>query len=283
MAIFINQSTVTAKDTFLNSELPTQPCTISTNLPTNDVTANISTTHISTSSLLTTATNNILTTAATNNLSDTYTVRIMTAEFRNRNYLSLLVTPEDISPNTWEPKQKQSLTNILPATVIKNESLAAIFFFEIEKLTETPLFSGTILKEKPITAMYTDAKIDGQFIKLILDNRSAGSIITRQFMNQLANRTTKISIGEINNLLIEINGIIVPIKVLIIEATQYQALVSNNWLSKINTILDWNTQELQLSQNRQHTHVPAMCGHFKLITMLSAPLIEFKEEKEKPI
>ncbi|KAG9302684.1 hypothetical protein G9A89_005158 [Geosiphon pyriformis] len=179
------------------------------------------------------------------------------------NYLSLLVTPKSASPNTQEPKQKQSLTNILPATVTKDESLAAIFPFKIEEPTKTPLFSGAALEEKPITVMYMDAKIDGQFIKLILDSRSAGSIITRQLIDQLghqvdqavsariiiANRTTKTLIGEIDNLLIEINGITVPIK---------------------------------LSQNGQHTCVPAMCGHFKSITMPSAPLIKFEKEKEKP-
>ncbi|KAG9294489.1 hypothetical protein G9A89_009336 [Geosiphon pyriformis] len=64
------------------------------------------------------------------------------------------------------------------------------------------------------------------------------------------------------------NSIIVPIKILVIEATQYQAL---------------NTQELQISQNSQHICVPAMCGHFKPITMTSAPLIEFEKKERKPI
>ncbi|KAG9303544.1 hypothetical protein G9A89_018440 [Geosiphon pyriformis] len=196
-----------------------------------------------------------------------------------QNYLSLLATLEDASPNTCEPKQKQSLTNILPATVMEDESLAAIFLFKIEKPIETLLFSEAALEKQPITVMYTDAKIDGQSIKLILDSGSAGSIITRQLIDQLshrvnraasvriitADRTTKTPIGEINNLPIEINDITVPIKILVMEATQYQAL---------------NTQELQLSQNGQHTCVPAMCGHFKLITMPSAPLIKFKEEKK---
>ncbi|KAG9294137.1 hypothetical protein G9A89_021496 [Geosiphon pyriformis] len=203
---------------------------------------------------------------------------------------------EDASPNTWEPKQKQSLTNILPATVMENESLAAIFPFKIEELTETPLFSRATLKEKPITAMYTDVKIDGQSIKLILDSGSASSIITRQLMDQLGHRVdraasakiitadgaTKTLIGEIDNLPIEINSITVPIKVLVMEATQYQALVGNDWLFKINATLDWNTQKLQLSQNGQYTRVPAMYNHFKPITMPSALFIEFEEEKEKP-
>ncbi|KAG9285657.1 hypothetical protein G9A89_009297 [Geosiphon pyriformis] len=97
----------------------------------------------------------------------------------------------------------------------------------------------------------------------------------------MADGVTKTLIGEINDLPIEINGIIVPIKVLIMETTQYQALFSNDWLSKTNATLDWNTQELQISQNWQHMHVPATCGHFKA-TNTMAPLINFEEEKPKP-
>ncbi|KAG9290633.1 hypothetical protein G9A89_011596 [Geosiphon pyriformis] len=95
-----------------------------------------------------------------------------------------------------------------------------------------------------------------------------------------ADGVTKTPIGEIDDFPIKVNGIIVPIKVFIMEAIQYQALIRNNWLSKTNTILDWNTQEFQLSQNGRHTWVPAMCGHFKPITTLSTPLIKFEEEKD---
>ncbi|KAG9288086.1 hypothetical protein G9A89_017681 [Geosiphon pyriformis] len=124
--------------------------------------------------------------------------------------------------------------------------------------------------------MYTNVKINGQIIKLILNIDCAASarIIT-------ANRTTKTPIGKIDNFLIKVNGIIVSIKVLVIEAIQYQAFVSNNWLSKTNAILNWNTQKLQLSQNGQHTRVPATCKHFKITT--TAPLIEFEKEKKKSI
>ncbi|KAG9298632.1 hypothetical protein G9A89_012700 [Geosiphon pyriformis] len=272
------------------------------------ITVNISTIRISTSSLSTTVTNNISTTTATNNLSDTHSsnttikpssndirkpqiksylkleisngcsltnpqfiqlaIRITTIEFRNWNYLSLLAISEDALSNTQKSKQKQSLTNIPPATVMEDESLAAIFPFKIEELTETPLFSKATLEKKPIMVIYTDAKIN-------VDRAASARIIT-------TNRATKTPIGEIDNLPIEINGITIPIKVLVMEATQYQTLVGNNWLFKINVTLDWNTQELQLSQNRQHTHVSAMCDHFKSIIMSSALLIKFKEEKEKP-
>ncbi|KAG9294228.1 hypothetical protein G9A89_021587 [Geosiphon pyriformis] len=98
----------------------------------------------------------------------------------SQDYLSLLVTPKDASPSNQKPTQNHQTytSNIPPATVTNNESLDAIFPFELEELSTTPLFSRAALKEKPITTMYTDVKIDGHPIKLILDNGSADSIIT---------------------------------------------------------------------------------------------------------
>ncbi|KAG9299205.1 hypothetical protein G9A89_013853 [Geosiphon pyriformis] len=99
-------------------------------------------------------------------------------------YLSLLVTPEDVSSNNQEPKQKQPLTsNILPAIISNDKSLAAIFPFELEETTPVLLFNRATLNTKLIIFMYTNAKVDGHAIKLILDNGSAKSIITQQLMD----------------------------------------------------------------------------------------------------
>ncbi|KAG9290270.1 hypothetical protein G9A89_022246 [Geosiphon pyriformis] len=84
---------------------------------------------------------------------------------------------KNTTPNNQELKQMPT-SNILPATIMEDESLDAIFPFKLKELSTTPLFSGAALEEKPITAMYTDAKIDGHPTKLILDSGSAGSIIT---------------------------------------------------------------------------------------------------------
>ncbi|KAG9288799.1 hypothetical protein G9A89_023096 [Geosiphon pyriformis] len=164
------------------------------------------------------------------------TIRILTIEFGHQNYLSLLVTPKDISLNNLETNQKKSLTNNIPlATITNDKSLAAIFPFKLKETTLVPLFSGAALDTKPITTMYTDAKVNGHSIKLILDSRSAGSIIIKQLINQLghrvdhaastriitANEATKTLIGKIDDFPIEVNGIIVPIKVLVMKATQY--------------------------------------------------------------
>ncbi|KAG9290346.1 hypothetical protein G9A89_007077 [Geosiphon pyriformis] len=210
------------------------------------------------------------------------------------NTAKLEIVNEGIPFNNPKTNQKQSLTNnIPPATVTNDKSLAAIFPFKLEETTPVPLFSGAALDTKPITTMYTDAKVDGYSIKLILDSESAGSIITKQLMDQLgyqvncaastriitANGTTKTLIGEIDDFSIKVNGIIVPIKELVMEAIQYQALVGNDWLSKTNALLDWNMQKLQISQNGQHTCVLTMCGWYTT-TNLIAPLIEFKKEKK---
>ncbi|KAG9291145.1 hypothetical protein G9A89_013017 [Geosiphon pyriformis] len=95
----------------------------------------------------------------------------------SQDYLSLLVTPKDASLSNQELTQKQQTltSNISLATVTNNKSLAAIFPFEIKEPSSTPLFSGATLNEKLITAMYTDAKVDDQSIKLILDSGSAGT------------------------------------------------------------------------------------------------------------
>ncbi|KAG9296450.1 hypothetical protein G9A89_015042 [Geosiphon pyriformis] len=174
--------------------------------------------------------------------------------------------PRSKVTQNWRLAMKPLTHNIPPATSTEDESLAAIFPFELEEIMSVSLFSGTTLDTKPITTMYTDAKVDSQ--------AASARIIT-------ADGITKTSIGEIDDFSFEVNGIIVPIKVLVIKATQYQALIDNNWLTKINTILDWTMQKLQLSQNSQHTCIPATCGHLKTIN-IPAPLIEFEKEEKKP-
>ncbi|KAG9292196.1 hypothetical protein G9A89_023916 [Geosiphon pyriformis] len=100
------------------------------------------------------------------------------------------------------------------------------------------MFSGAALDKKcPITAMYTEATVNNTPIKLILDSGSAGSIVTLQLVNQLgfkvdcaatfqiitADGSTKLPYGEIDSFPFEINGIVIPTKVLVMDATQYQA------------------------------------------------------------
>ncbi|KAG9287495.1 hypothetical protein G9A89_023867 [Geosiphon pyriformis] len=77
----------------------------------------------------------------------------------------------------------------------------------------------------------------------------------------IANEVIKTPISKIDDFPFEINGIIIPIKVLVIKATQYQAFMSNDWLLKTHATFDWTTQELQLIfgvlwANQDHNELP---------------------------
>ncbi|KAG9301006.1 hypothetical protein G9A89_018958 [Geosiphon pyriformis] len=196
-------------------------------------------------------------------------------------------------------QQNPSYTPITipPARIAKNANLSDIFSFEFEANKSPFLLSNAAANEqKAITAMYTKAKVEGKPIHLILDSGSTGSIITYQLMQQLkrnidrpaqtiivtADGMKKTPVGEIDNFLFTIDGITIPVKVLVMDALQYQALVRNNWLQKANANLNWETQELTISYQGQHAQVPATCGTFNKCSE-KAPAFEFKPEEEKPI
>ncbi|KAG9296047.1 hypothetical protein G9A89_011899 [Geosiphon pyriformis] len=158
-------------------------------------------------------------------------------------------------------------TTILPARIAENANLSNIFPFEFKANKSPFLLSNTGANEqKAITAMYTEAKVKGKTICLILNSRSAGSIITYQLIQQLkknvnqpaqtiivtANDMKKTPVGEIDNFPFTFNGITISVKVLVMDAPQYQALVRNDWFQKANAKLDWKTQELQISYQGQH-------------------------------
>ncbi|KAG9298091.1 hypothetical protein G9A89_004955 [Geosiphon pyriformis] len=90
----------------------------------------------------------------------------------------------------------------------------------------------------------------------------------------------KTPVGEIDNFLFTLDGITIPVKVLIMNAPQYQALVGNDWLQKANANLNWKTQELTISYQGQHAWVLATCGTFNKCSE-KAPAFEFELEEKK--
>ncbi|KAG9286805.1 hypothetical protein G9A89_012355 [Geosiphon pyriformis] len=151
------------------------------------------------------------------------------------------------------PRSNSSNNIILPAQIAQNANFSDIFPFEFEANESPFLFSNAAVnKQKAIIAMYTETEIKEKPIWLILNSRLARSIITYQLMQQLeknvdrpaqtviitADKMKKTPIGEIDNFSFTINGIIISVKVLVIDALQYQALVGNNWLLKTNASLD---------------------------------------------
>ncbi|KAG9303099.1 hypothetical protein G9A89_005057 [Geosiphon pyriformis] len=134
------------------------------------------------------------------------------------------------------PESNSSNNTIPPAQIAQNANLSDIFSFEFEANESPFLLSNTAINEqKVITVMYTKTTIEGKFIQLILDSRSVESIITYQLMQQLnqnvdrpvqtvivtADSMKKTPVGEIDNFLFTIDGITIPVKVLVMDASQY--------------------------------------------------------------
>ncbi|KAG9291352.1 hypothetical protein G9A89_003456 [Geosiphon pyriformis] len=150
-------------------------------------------------------------------------------------------------------RSNSSNHTILSAQIAKNANLSDIFPFEFEANESSFLLSNAAVnKQKAITAMYTEATVEGKPIHLILDSRSAGNR-PAQTVIVTADGIKKTPVGEIDDFPFSIDGITIPVKVLVIDAPQYQALVGNDWLLKTNTNLNWETQELKISYQGQYT------------------------------
>ncbi|KAG9305095.1 hypothetical protein G9A89_007735 [Geosiphon pyriformis] len=133
-------------------------------------------------------------------------------------------------------RSNSSNNTILPAQIAQNANLSDIFLFEFETNESLFLLSNTTVNEqKAITAICTKAIVKRKPIQLILDSRLARSIIIYQLMQQLqrtvdrpvqtvivtANGIKKTPIRKIDNFLFTIDKIIIPVKVLIMNASQY--------------------------------------------------------------
>ncbi|KAG9284155.1 hypothetical protein G9A89_022929 [Geosiphon pyriformis] len=153
---------------------------------------------------------------------------------------------------TAAPKSNPSNNTISPAQIVQNANLSDIFPFKFEANELPFLLSNTAANEqKAITAMYTETT---QLQKTV-DKPAQTVIVTADGMK-------KIPAEEIDNFPFTIDEITISVKILVMDAPQYQALVGNNWLLKVNANLNWETQELKISYQRQYIIVSAICGTF---------------------
>ncbi|KAG9302227.1 hypothetical protein G9A89_020661 [Geosiphon pyriformis] len=135
-------------------------------------------------------------------------------------------------------RSNSSNHTISPTQIAQNANRSDIFPFEFEA-NESPflLSNAAVNEQKVITAMYTEATVEGKPICLILDSRSAGNR-PAQTVIVTADGMKKTPVGKIDDFPFSIDGITIPVKVLVMDAPQYQALVGNDWLLKANANLN---------------------------------------------
>jgi dUTP pyrophosphatase len=86
------------------------------------------------------------------------------------------------------------------------------------------------------------------------------------------------ALGEVKNLPIRIQGQILPADVIVSEATGYDLLVGNDWLTKNQAVIDWPKKEFRFQHNNKTYIEPATC--WKKMTVIEDPDDEFEEDEE---
>ncbi|CAG8632549.1 10075_t:CDS:2 [Ambispora leptoticha] len=128
-----------------------------------------------------------------------------------------------------------------PANITFRQLLQVVFSFHSDLAkslckTKTPKKrTRTFINLQPTpksTALYCDAMVQDKVIPLIVDSGSSGSVVSSHLFSEL---------GEILDFLYLVRGVVVPINVVVTDAPSYQAIVGNDWLSKINANIDYNT------------------------------------------
>lgn len=120
------------------------------------------------------------------------------------------------------------------------------------------------------TAMYCEAYVKGVKIPLIVDTGAAGSIVTCQLLHEIGvaidrpsttmminvNGERKRPLGEVLNFPITIQGITIPVDMVVIDADSYSAIVGNDWLAKVQASVDFRMSTLCITWEDQEVAVP---------------------------
>jgi RNase H-like domain found in reverse transcriptase/Reverse transcriptase (RNA-dependent DNA polymerase)/Aspartyl protease/Zinc knuckle len=120
------------------------------------------------------------------------------------------------------------------------------------------------------TALYCDAKVEGKTIPLIVDSGSSGSVVSSLLLQKLGIKVerpstvnmisvhgeSKRAVGEISDFPFEVGSCEIPIDVVVTDARTYQAIVGNDWLSKVKANINWSNSEMIILWNNQKIKVP---------------------------
>ena len=102
------------------------------------------------------------------------------------------------------------------------------------------------------TSVWCEAKVGKNIIDLIIDTDASGYVTTHNFIKDMGlkiqcssnismsdiNRVSKQPLGAIDDLLLNIDGIIIPIEVDITEAKTYSVIIGMDFLNKIKANID---------------------------------------------
>jgi hypothetical protein len=150
--------------------------------------------------------------------------------------------------------------------------------------------------EKPVDAMYCNAKVNEQLTHIILDSGSVGSVITKDFAKQIGLEISepsrvnmidihggrKRSLGKIKGVPIDIKGCIMEIDMDVTEAKEYSVLIGNDLLSKIKAVIDYQKRILTFQWKGISEYTAITCWKRPEYQKDKPVNLEITSEKQEP-
>jgi predicted aspartyl protease len=144
------------------------------------------------------------------------------------------------------------------------------------------------------TAARCNIKVDGNSIAVVIDSGAAASIITKRLMNKLgytidrksnlvivtANGAKVHSLGEISSLAVTLRNLTIGTPVQVLDSRDEVFILGNDWLKRMNAILDWKEGTLTISGQGRSVMVPVSCTKTRPMEISDSSETEESESEE---
>jgi len=145
------------------------------------------------------------------------------------------------------------------------------------------------------TAARCQVKVDEESLSAVIDSVAATSIITKKLMKRLGysiDRKSKLiiitangeqvhSLGEIEALPLTIGKMTIETPVQVLDSTDEVFILGNDWLKRMNAVLDWKQGKLSVTGKTTTVTVPVICTKRKPIGIESAESEESTESESE--
>ena len=174
-----------------------------------------------------------------------------------------VMKPYDIANNILQLPARATLGQMLQYS---NQRRNLVKILKRPKQTVATNYLGSDEKKRRTTAAKCYIRVKGDPVVAILDSGAAVSIITKRLMDKLrlemdtpsrtvvvtADGTKTRALGQISNLNIFIQDLVIPIRLQVIESKEETLLLGTDWFEKMKAKWDFDKRSLQICHNNRY-------------------------------
>ena len=153
---------------------------------------------------------------------------------------------------------RQGVSNALPTKEVQTVT-------SIEQEDE-----GMKKPEEKRTSAYAQVHIDGTLAEAIIDTGAGSAVISNSFLQRkgwdideptritytVANGQRDTTLGIVTKVPIQVQGLTIPIDMIVTNANSYDVILGNEWLVKANAIIDLNAAAMRITCHGKEINVP---------------------------